>query len=150
MIRNFTVVWKNNFAIEAEKSGMSIFDTIIIASMIEKEAMVGDERTIISGVINNRLKINMSLQIDATVLYALGQHKEVVLYRDLDINSPYNTYLNPGLPAGPIASPGQAAIAAALNPQKHDYLYYVATGDGRHYFANTYEEHLQAKAKYIK
>ncbi len=150
MLKNFTVVWKNNFAIEAEKSGMSIFDIITIASMIEKEAMVGDERTIISGVINNRLKINMSLQIDATVLYALGQHKNVVLYRDLDIDSPYNTYLYPGLPAGPIASPGQAAIAAALNPQKHDYLYYVATGDGRHYFANTYEEHLRAKAKYIK
>ncbi len=149
MLKNFASVWQDNFAKEAEKADKSLNEIITIAAMIEKEAMVAQERTTIAGVIENRLKIDMPLQIDATVIYALGKHKEKVYNIDLLVDSPYNTYKYGGLPAGPIASPGQAAIAAALNPQKHDYFYYVAKGDGSHHFSKTHQEHLQAKAKYI-
>lgn len=148
MLNNFNKVWNQNFAADAE--GKNIYEIVTIASMIEREAVVSGERARISGVIYNRLKIGMPLQIDATVLYALGKHKEVVNYADLEINSPYNTYKNSGLPIGPIACPGKEAIKAALNPEKHAYLYYVARGDGSHYFSKTYEEHLAAIAKYQK
>ncbi|MEJ2568360.1 MAG: endolytic transglycosylase MltG, partial [candidate division WOR-3 bacterium] len=103
-------------------------EILTIASMIEREAMIDREKPIIASVIYNRLEKNMPLQIDATVLYALGYHKTRVLYKDLRIKSPYNTYRNRGLPPGPIASPGFQSIMAALHPAKTDYLYYVATG----------------------
>jgi len=90
----------------------------------------------------------MPLQIDATVIYSLGEHRERLTYKDLEIDSPYNTYRYPGLPAGPIASPGGQSIAAALAPEDNDYLYYVAKGDGSHHFSITYAEHLAAKARY--
>lgn len=149
MLNNFDSIWQENFAKEAEKTDKNIYEIITIAAMIEKEAMVAEERPTIAGVIENRLKIGMPLQIDATVLYALGKHKDTVYTRDLLVDSPYNTYKYSGLPPGPIASPGQAAIKAALNPEKHDYFYYVAKGDGSHYFSKTHDEHLRAKAKYI-
>lgn len=149
MLNNFNSVWQENFAEEAEKKGKSIYETITIAAMIEKEAMVAKDRPTISGVIDNRLRIGMPLQIDATVIYALGKHKETVYTSDLLVDSPYNTYKYNGLPPGPIASPGKASIEAALNPEKHDYFYYLAKGDGSHYFAKTHDEHLRAKAKYI-
>jgi UPF0755 protein len=90
----------------------------------------------------------MPLQIDATVLYALGTYKKTVTYKDLRIKSPYNTYRNRGLPPGPIANPGFQSIIAALHPAKTDYLYYVATGRGGHWFSKEYEKHIQAKEKY--
>ncbi len=147
MLNNFAQVWQDNFA--AQVGDENIYDLITIASMIEKEAVVAKDRPTIAGVIQNRLRINMPLQIDATVLYALGKHKEKVYNIDLTVDSPYNTYVYAGLPVGPIASPGQDAIAAALNPEKHTYFYYVAKGDGSHYFSRTHDEHLRAKAKYI-
>jgi UPF0755 protein len=98
-------------------------------------------------VIRNRLKEKMLLQIDATVLYALGQHKDRVLFEDLKVDSPYNTYQNPGLTPGPICSPGIEAIKAALRPAKADYLYYVARPDGSHIFTNTLSEHNAAIKK---
>lgn len=149
MLDNFKQVWDDQFAREAEQRGMDIRQVITMASLIEKEAMVAKERKIISGVIHNRLRKNMLLQIDATVLYCLPEHKEVVTYADLKVDSPYNTYRYPGLPPGPIANPGQASIEAALHPDRNDYLYYVATGDGSHHFSTNYEDHLQAKEKYI-
>jgi peptidoglycan lytic transglycosylase G len=94
------------------------------------------------GVIMNRLHQNMRLQIDATVLYALGHHKTRITAADLAVNSPYNTYLHGGLPPGPICSPGMASLLAALHPAKVPYLYYVATGKGTHLFGQTYQEHL--------
>ena len=118
--------------------------------MIEREARLDSERKIIAGVIYNRLSKNMPLQIDATVVYALGRHKEMVTYKDLEIDSPYNTYKYAGIPPGPISCPGKASLEAALNPAQHSYYYYVAKGDGSHYFSKTYAEHLQAKQKYIK
>jgi UPF0755 protein len=125
-------------------------EILTIASMIEREAMVDREKPIIASVIYNRLEKNMPLQIDATVLYALGYHKTRVLYKDLRIKSPYNTYRNRGLPPGPIASPGFQSIMATLHPAKTDYLYYVATGKGDHIFSETYKEHIKSKKKVNK
>jgi UPF0755 protein len=98
----------------------------------------------VASVIYNRLRMNMPLQIDATVLYGMGLWKERVLYKDLRHESPYNTYLRRGLPPGPIASPGLASIRAALEPEQTEYLFYVAQADGYHRFSRTYEEHLRA------
>ncbi len=120
---------------------------IVIASMIEREARVPEDRPLISSVIRNRLQKKMPLQIDATVLYALGRHKAKVTYKDLKVKSPYNTYIQRGLPPGPICNPGQDAVLAALKPAKTDYLYYVARPDGSHIFTRSHQEHLQAIAK---
>jgi len=122
-------------------------EIITIASMIEREAMIDREKSIIASVIYNRLEKNMPLQIDATILYALGKHKKRVMYKDLRVKSPYNTYRNRGLPPGPIASPGYQSIISALHPSRSNYLFYVATGRGDHIFSKTYEEHIKAKKK---
>ena len=126
---------------KARASGFSKAEILTIASLIEREAKVQQDRPLISSVIHNRLKLNMPLQIDATVIYAHGQHKKRILYKDLEIESAYNTYKNRGLPPGPIANPGFASIEAAVNPAQTDYLYYVAASDGSHLFARTFEEH---------
>jgi UPF0755 protein len=128
-------------------SGYSLHEIVTIASLIEREAEVPQDRARVAGVIVNRLKKKMRLDIDATVLYALGHHKDRVLYKDLQVNSPYNTYRRAGLPPGPIASPGKASLEAALNPERHDYLYYVAAPDGSHVFTRTYAEHAKAVAQ---
>lgn len=127
------------------KSGWSLHDIITLASLIEREARVSKDRPLISGVLRNRLKKGIRLECDATVLYSLGQHKDRVLYRDLEVDSPYNTYRNAGLPPGPIANPGLDCIRAALHPLQSDYLYYVARPDGSHIFSRTIEEHDRAR-----
>lgn len=118
-----------------------LHEWVIIGSMIELESQKDDERARIAGVIYNRLNSGMKLQIDATVAYAKGQMGRL-LYKDYEIDHPYNTYRIPGLPPGPICSPGFASIRAAANPEKHDYLFYVAMPDGSHLFSKTYKEHL--------
>lgn len=125
-----------------QTKGLSLTpETLIVASLIEREAETDEDRPKIAGVIYNRLKKNMRLQIDATVQYILPQHKARLLFSDLKTPSPYNTYLHAGLPPGPICSPGLASIQAALAPEKSDYLFYVQ-GKGRgHIFAKTFEEH---------
>ncbi len=127
-----------------QQRGLSLHELLTIASMIEKEVLHDDERPRVASVIYNRLKINMPLQIDATVLYGMGYWKERVLYKDLKHPSPYNTYLNRGLPPGPIANPGLASVRAALEPEQTEYLFYVAQANGYHRFSRTYEEHLRA------
>ena len=117
---------------------------VIIASLIEREARVPQDRELISAVIRNRLKKKMPLQIDATVLYALARHKQVVTFQDLKVDSPYNTYKVRGLPPGPICSPGVDSIKAALQPAAVDYLFYVAQPDGSHIFTRTFSEHQAA------
>jgi UPF0755 protein len=148
----------DRFVIEAEKLNLiekanelnfSLHQAVTVAGMIEREAIFDKERPLISGVIQNRLKIGMPLQIDATVLYALGQHKEVVLYKDLEVDSPYNTYRVQSLPPGPISCPGSSSLKAAVEPEDTDYLYYLAKPDGTHVFSKTLEEHQQYKAKYL-
>ena len=134
----------------ATTNGLSPYQTLIVASLIEKEAKVDEDRPMIARVILNRLGKGMRLQIDATVLYAEGVHKTRVLDSDLKTDSPYNTYKVTGLPPGPIASPGKASLAAALNPTPGTWLYYVLIDpSGKHGFATTNSEFnkLRAEAK---
>lgn len=132
----------------ANASGRDVHHIMTIASLVEREAKIAEERPVIAGVIYNRLARGIPLQIDATVQYALPEWKETLTQDDLKVNSPYNTYLKPGLPPGPIANPGLASIQAALHPENVDYLYYVLTDpSGRHTFTRTYEEFLRAKAR---
>ena len=126
-------------------SNLSLQQIVTLASLIEREARVPKDRRLVAAVLRNRLAKGMRLQCDATVLYSLGEHKDRVLYRDLEVDSPYNTYRHAGLPPGPIASPGFACIEAALHPADADYLYYVARPDGSHIFSRTLEEHQHAK-----
>lgn len=130
----------------AEKRGLSLYQIVVIASIIEKEVKIPEERPLVAAVIYNRLDKGMYLQMDATVEYALPEHKEALSYQDLEIESPYNTYKYPGLPPGPICSPGMASLEAALKPAPVDYLYYVLIGeDGSHFFTNNYEEFAKIK-----
>lgn len=127
----------------------SPYELLIAASILEKEAAIAKEKKIISGVIVNRLKKFMPLQMDPTVIYALGNNYHGKLsHHDLDIDSPYNTYRYRGLPPTPIAMVGKEAIDAAAHPQVTNYLYFVAKGDGSHYFSVTYEEQKEAIARY--
>lgn len=129
---------------EIARRGLSLHQIVTLASLVEREARVEKERPMIAGVIQNRLDRGMKLQIDATVQYALPEHKERLLFEDLKIDSPYNTYLHKGLPPGPIASPGLPSLMAALRPAETDAYFYVARRDGSHIFTPTYEQHQQA------
>jgi len=122
---------------------LSIPQWVTLASMVEKEAVKESDRPLIASVIMNRLKIKQPLQIDATIQFLLDTQKPKLYNKDLKIPSPYNTYLNPGLPPGPIANPGHASLQAALYPAQTEFLYYVAKKDGYHVFAKTYAEHLK-------
>jgi len=133
------------------KSPLSLDKTVILASLVEREAQVRSERPIIAGVYLNRLAKGMLLQCDATVQYALGRQREVLTYQDLEVDSAYNTYRHPGLPPGPICSPGQAALEAAARPERTEYLFYVRNdvkGDGSHVFSRDFTEHQQAIDRY--
>ena len=129
----------------ATKANLTPYDVVVIASLIEREARASGDRAKIAAVIWNRLRIGMRLQIDATVLYALGKHKDVLTYADLKVSSPYNTYLHYGLPPTPIDNPGLASLSAAASPVRADYLYYVGRSDGTGplYFSNTYAQFLK-------
>ncbi|WP_132014378.1 endolytic transglycosylase MltG [Hydrogenispora ethanolica] len=120
-------------------------DLVILASLVEKEARKAEERPVIAGVFQNRLQKGYPLQSCATVEYALGVHKERLSYKDIAVQSPFNTYLHRGLPPGPIANPGLASLKAAADPATVSYLYFVAKPDGTHVFSNTFEQHLQAQ-----
>jgi len=131
-------------------NGLSGKDIVTLASIIEAEAHDGSELTLISSVYHNRLKKRMRLQADPTVIYAIGGLDRPLWYRDLEYDSPYNTYKYGGLPPGPINSPGLAAIEAAANPDSSNYLYFVADGTGRHIFSETLREHNRAKNRIKK
>lgn len=126
-------------------TALNLREVVILASMIEREARDPEEMPLIASVYHNRLRRNMKLQCCATVHYALGHVWDRPLtYDDLKIDSPYNTYLHPGLPPGPIANPGREALEAVLRPADSDYLFYVYAGDGRHLFSKTFREHQKA------
>ncbi|MEA2063717.1 MAG: endolytic transglycosylase MltG [Gemmatimonadota bacterium] len=126
-------------------TGLSPHKSVILASIIEKEAASARERPIISSVFHNRLRLKRPLESCATVLFVLGKHKSRLLYRDLEVKSPYNTYLHRGLPPGPICNPGRASLEAALFPDQTDYLYFVAKGDGTHFFSKSLRQHNNAR-----
>lgn len=137
--------------------GLSDSDAVILASLVEREGNDPAVMRLIASVLENRLSIGMPLQIDATIQYALGYQpqegdwwKKIITYQDLRIQSPYNTYQNPGLPPGPIANPGLTALAAVLNPAETNYFYYVADKAGNTYFSETLEEHNEKVVRYTR
>lgn len=134
----------------ARELGLKELEIITLASIIEGEALYDVERPIISGVYHNRLQKRMKLQADPTIQYIIKDGPRRLLNKDLKIKSPYNTYLNKGLPPGPINNPGKESIIAALFPNENEYLYFVARGDGFHKFSKTEKEHLIAKKKFQK
>ncbi len=144
MIERFETMWKPEWDARLQAMSISRNDAMAMASIIEKEARKAEERAIISAVYWNRVKKGMKLQADPTVQFALPRHVERVFFKDLEIDSPYNTYRYEGLPPGPIASPGEASILAALEPANVPYLYFVAHPDGHHEFRTTFAEHQRA------
>ncbi len=121
---------------------------VIVASLVEKEAKLDEERPMVAAVFYNRLDKGKRLEACSTIQYLLGKTKERLLYSDLKISSPYNTYLNGGLPPGPIANPGLNSLRAAVQPADVDYLFFVSKNDGSHHFSSSYEEHLKAIERY--
>jgi hypothetical protein len=144
MVYSFERRWKPDWDSSLTELKINRNDLVTMASIVEKEARVAEERPVIAGVYYNRLRKGMLLQADPTIQFALGRHVGRVLYKDLEIKSPYNTYLHKGLPPGPIASPGSASLAAAAHPANVPYLYFVATRDGHHEFRMTLNEHVNA------
>lgn len=145
MTRRFEQAWKPAWTLRLDSLPMSRNDVVTLASIVEKEAKLPEERAVIAAVYLNRLRSGMLLQADPTVQYALPQHTSRVLYRDLEVSSPYNTYRHKGLPPGPIASPGAASLQAALYPANVPYRYFVALPDGHHEFRTDLAGHTEAK-----
>ncbi|MEY2354975.1 endolytic transglycosylase MltG [Lysinibacillus capsici] len=149
MIAAMNNVVKNYSDVLAEKQ-MSVHQLLTFASLLEEEATAQTDRETIASVFYNRINEGMPLQTDPTVLYALGDHKDRVLYEDLEVDNAYNTYKNKGLPPGPIAGAGKTSIEASLNPSQTDYFYFLADKEGVNHFSKTYDEHLQKVEKYLR
>ncbi|MDN4607093.1 endolytic transglycosylase MltG [Sporosarcina highlanderae] len=132
-----------------ESNGKSVHWLLTFASLLEKEATAKTDRETIASVFYNRLDEGMPLQTDPTVLYALGVHKDRVLFSDLEVDDPYNTYKHTGLPPGPIANSGKSSIEAVVDPSITDYFYFLADKEGKNHFAKTYEEHLKNRAEHL-
>jgi UPF0755 protein len=151
MTRGFLEAWKPEWNDLLVPLNMTREQVVTLASIVEGEARVDSEREVIAGVYHNRLRIGMALQADPTVQYAIelrtGKSKQRLFEKDYQTPSPYNTYLNPGLPPGPVNSPGLRSIEAALHPADVPYLYFVAGEGGHHVFSRTYDEHLRAVAQ---
>ena len=129
---------------KCDEKKLKLRDVVNLAAMVELEAVYAEEQPRIAGVFLKRLEIGMPIQSDTTIQYVLGTQKEIITFADTKIQNPYNTYQNPGLPPGPIGSPGMSAIKAVLAPEQTEYLYFVAEKDGHHRFSKTYNEHLRA------
>jgi len=151
MVAGFERAFDAELRAAAAARGLTVRQVVTLASLVEKETAAPDERTIVSAVYHNRLRIGMPLQCDPTVIYALmraGTWNGNIRRQDLQIDSPYNTYRYPGLPPGPIAGPGRAALVAALSPADVKYLYFVSRNDGTHVFATTLAEHNRNVARW--
>ena len=148
MAERFKADWQPAWSARLDTLKMTRLELVTLASIVEGEARVDDERETIAGVYRNRLRIGMALQADPTVQYAItlkrGRRKTRLFEKDYQLQSPYNTYLNPGLPPGPVNSPSRRSLEASLYPANVRYLYFVARPDGRHVFSRTYNEHLRA------
>jgi UPF0755 protein len=151
-VKKFKENFTNAMKWRAREIGLSIREVVTLASLIEKETAVREERFLISSVFHNRLRLGMSLDCDPTIIYAMkkiGRYNGKIGWDDLKIDSPYNTRLHNGLPPGPICSPGFASIEAALFPENTRYLFFVSMDGSAHYFSKTLGEHNQAVRKYI-
>jgi hypothetical protein len=147
MVLRFFQAFPIEDELRASQLGRSLHEIVTLASIVEKEAVVDREKPIIAGVFYNRLKTGMRLQADPTVIYGRNRGGRIRT-RDLRANHPYNTYIHHGLPPGPIASPGEAALKAALDPAEVNYLYFVSKNNGTHYFSRNLKEHNRAVRKY--
>ncbi len=145
MIARYHEIFDDSFRERASELGYSEVEIVTLASIIEKETRIEDERRIISGVFHNRLSRGIPLEADPTIRYAIRKYSGHILYKDLEIDSPYNTYMYRGLPPSPICNPGKASLLAALYPEDVDYLYFVAAGDGTHIFSRTLAQHNRAR-----
>jgi UPF0755 protein len=150
MLKRFSKIYTDKFKEEQKERGLTLQQVVNLASIIEKEAVLDKDRPMIASVFYNRLDIDMPLQSDATIQYIFDERKDRVMYKDLKIQSPYNSYINKGLPPTPISNPGVKSIEAVLNPANSDYLYFVATIDGKNNYSKTYEEHLKHVENYKK
>ena len=148
LVSQFWKEFDENLISRANELGLSVHEVVTLASIIEGEAMLDNERSTISSVYHNRLKINMKLQADPTIQYIIKGPPKTLSTRDLRIKSPYNTYQNYGLPPGPINNPGIQSIKAALYPLETNYLFFVAQGDGSHAFTTNEKDHEAAKRIY--
>lgn len=138
---------------EARLVGLTLLGAVTLASLIEKETAIPDERPLVSAVYLNRMKHRMLLQADPTTIYALkrlGQWRGTLARSQLAVDDPYNTYVTPGLPPGPICNPGLSALEAAVRPAPEDHLYFVSAGDGSHHFSSTFDEHGRNVARYLQ
>ncbi len=144
MIANFKKHVTSDLIAEAKSKELNLHQWVTLASIIEKETGMASERPLIAAVFINRLKQGMLLQTDPTVIYGIANYTGNITRADLEKDTPYNTYTRPGLPPGPICSPGIESLLAVLRPAQADALYFVAKGDGGHYFSKTLEEHNQA------
>lgn len=149
MTAQFLKELPTNYLLTAKRLHLSVPQIVTLASLVEREAKVDDERALMAGVYYNRLRLGMPLEVDATIEYALPYHKAALSYEDLAVDSPYNTYKRPGLPPTPIANPGKKSIDAAFHPARTDYVYYVYMGKGRHKFSRTLQEQQQAEQQYL-
>jgi UPF0755 protein len=151
MVAEFARAWTPDLRAAAAERQMTTHQVVTLASIVEKETAQASERQVVAAVYANRLRIGMPLQCDPTVIYALqraGTYDGNIHKTDLAIDSPYNTYRYPGLPPGPIASPGKASLAAAVHPADADYLYFVSRNDGTHVFSRTLDEHNRNVQKF--
>ena len=148
MIEGFKQFYVDSLRKRQEEMKMTTLEVLTFASIVEGESGIDGERPMIAGVYWNRLKRRMKLEADPTIQYVLPDGPRRLLNRDLKFKSPYNTYLNYGLPPGPISNPGKKAILATLYPEKHQYLFFVATGVGGHRFSKTFTEHQKAARAY--
>ncbi|MFA6908985.1 MAG: endolytic transglycosylase MltG [Patescibacteria group bacterium] len=150
MITQFETEISGDIFSAITQSGKKLHDVVTVASLIEKEVRTEKDKALVSGIIYKRLSLSMPLQIDATIAYLVKKKTTKLTSQDIEIDSPYNTYLYKGLPPGPIASPGLSSIRAALYPEASEYLYYLSKPDGETVFSRTYEEHIAAKNKYLR
>lgn len=150
IVETFLKEFLKKFPEEKYQDKEDFYQKLILASIIEREAAVEHEKPIMASVFYNRIKKNMPLAADSTINFVFNYEKRRILYKDLEIESPYNTYRNKGLPPAPIASPTLASVEATYNPADTDYLFFVTKGGGEHFFSKTYREHIDFQNKQIK
>jgi len=150
ILGNFELKFTQDLQREAAAQDKTIFEIVTMASLIEKEIPDPEEQKIISGILWKRLGVGMALQVDATIAFITGKNTTRLTLEDLRVKSPYNTYLNPGLPPGPIANPGLSALTAAVYPTESEYWFYLSKPSGETVFSRTLEEHNIAKNKYLR